>query len=588
MTHNLLTLQAQSMTLHALARADRRGAPDDHAQIFLRAHLDARHYGPCLAAAPAVPLPPGFDGDHALWHAAALAVAQTFGLLDAERDAGATALVRNGLAGGADAALARGAPDAVLLWCTAATEWCERNGLDHEFNRLAPRATIADADASPWTRVHWRIASAWHHEAFGRRDGVAALLADAQQVAMAASDIGLQTVVALKQARLSLSRSAPAAALALAERAAALADERHSPLWLADAADVASRVALLGGDMHRALHQARRARGLADLGQAPDSWAMTYRLNEAYALLGLGAWDEGAAVALELSTIALPPRITERLRLLAQLIALVRDDRTGRWSAASDAALRVALQRLRELDWPGALGVLPEAVSRLWARALDAGVEVDWVQASVRSRDMAPPAPAWPLAWPWAVRIHVLGSFTCIVGGQDLASTPGKAAAKPMALLRRLAAEGGYDGVAADAVARDLWPGEGREGRDKALETTLARLRRLLGAADAVLLHDRRLRLNPRRVWLDSAALARCLGTAPGLDAAGWRTVLSLWRGPPLAEVPEGEEAPWLRSWRTTQRQRMASALLATAVDPGHRARCLSAVAADPGLAAHL
>jgi hypothetical protein len=177
------------MTLHALARADRRGAHDDQAQIFLRAHLDARHYGPCLAAAPALPLPAGFDGDDALCNAAALTVAQTFGLLDAPRDAAATALVRDGLAGAADAALARGAPDAVLLWCTAAAEWCERNGLDHACNRLAPRAAIADADASAWTRVHWRIASAWHHEAFGRRDGVATLLAQAQDIAAAAGDM---------------------------------------------------------------------------------------------------------------------------------------------------------------------------------------------------------------------------------------------------------------------------------------------------------------------------------------------------------------------------------------------------------------
>ncbi len=360
--------------------------------------------------------------------------------------------------------------------------------------------------------VHWRIAAAWHHEWFCRRGDVAALLDEALVLARAAGDLGLQVIVQLKQARLALARSDPVAAVALAQCAAVHADEATSPLWLADAADVEARAAMVRGDMHRALQQARRARGLADLARATPSYTFTYRLYEAYALLALGAWDEAEALARELAAIELPAGMRERTVLLADLFGLVRDERSaGGWAAPQVEKLRVVLARLRELDWPDALPVLPAHVARLWARALEAGVEADWVRASIVSRDLPPPEPAWPEGWPWSVRVSVLGSFRCSVDGADLALGGGKAAGKPLALLRRVAVEGGYEGVAADLLAAALWPGEGREGRDKALEVTLARLRRLLGRADAVLMHDRRLRLNPRRVWLDRVALERLL-----------------------------------------------------------------------------
>lgn len=573
------------MSVHVPPSAPSRSPAVDAAHTLLRSHLDARSYVPCVASAPALAVPRGFECDDDLRAAAALAIAETFGLLDAGRAAAAVEFIRAGLAGAADEALDHAEPEATLAWCTAAAEWCERNGLDHEFSRLQPRAAVADSSvaASPWARVHWRIAAAWHHEWFGRRGDVAALLDEAVVLARAAGDLGLQVNVQMKQARLALARSDPVAAVALAQCAAVHADETTSPLWLADAADVEARAAMVRGDTHRALQQARRARGLAELARATPSYTFTYRLYEAYALLAMGAWDEAVALARELAAIELPSGMRKRTAVLADLFGLVRDERTeGGWAAAQVERLRTVLARLRELDWPGALPVLPVHMARLWARALEAGVETDWVRASIVSRDLPPPEPAWPEGWPWSVRISVLGGFRCSVDGADLAANGGKASGKPLALLRRVAVEGGYEGVGADLLAAALWPGEGRDGRDKALEITLARLRRLLGRADAVLLHERRLRLNPQRVWLDRVALERLLDGLAAPTVGHWPAVWTLWRGPLLAGEPSTSE---LDAARNGLRARMAAALHAASAHPGHRARCLRALAVDPELA---
>lgn len=580
------------MSLRAFPCADDRTPSDIAARILLRAHLDARNYRPCHDAAPLIAVPERIRSDVDLRAVAALAVAQGFGLLEPDRAEVTASLVQRALTGEAEGALDAAAPDAALSWCIAAAEWCERNGLDREFSRIDARAAHVDAQpgAPAWARVHWRVAAAWHHDAFGRRHDVNACLEQAQAIVEQASDISLRTVVQLIRARLLLARRSPAAALALAELAAANADEATSPLWLAHAADVASRAALVDGDMHRALQQSRRAAGLAALARATAAYTVTYRLNEAYALLGLGAWDEAVHLVAELALIRLPARLTERIELLGQLFALVRSDSLSQWRPHDTEVLARFVRRLRELDWPDVLPMLPGRVARLWGRALQSGIEPDWIRASIRSLNLSPPEPAWPRDWTWALRVHVIGAFSCATGsGESLTAAAGKTAARPLLLLRRVAAEGGYNGVSTDVIARDLWPGDGREGRDKALETTLGRLRRLLGHPDAILLHDRRLRLNPNRIWLDAAALARELkrlrnsnDTARDDLQAAWQEVFAIWRGPLLSGEPA---QPWLDAQRQRLRHEFAATLLLHARDQEHHARCLMAMSVDPGLA---
>lgn len=552
---------------------------------LLAAHCDAADYRPCVAAAARLGLPAALSDAAALRRLAALAIAQGFGLIAGRRAAAVGRAMHAALAGAAESLLDRVDTETLMHWCIAVAEWCERNGLDRPFQQLQARVLRADALASPWSRVHWRIAAAWHHEAFGRGAAVAEQLDEAQAIADAAGERSLQVPVALKQARLALARRDPQAALRRADWVEAQPGTEQAPLWLADAADVRARAALIDGVLHEALHQARRCDGLARLAQAPPAYTLTYRLNEAYALLGLGAQEEAAALLRTLATQAPPAQLRERLGLLLTLFELLGDEAAGRWGAAQRERLRALLRRLRALSWSGVLVMLPAQLARLWARALEEGIETAWVRASIRSRALPPPEPAWPSSWPWRLRLRVLGPFSAELDEGVLLEAGSKAASRPLALLRHLAAHAGLDAMPAEQIAQALWPGEGREGRDKALEVTIARLRRLLGDAELLLVQDRRLRLNPQRVWVDRVAFERLcdrLVVAGDAGPAQWRQLWSLWRGPLLAEL---DDSAGLQALRRPLRLRLAAALAATAARAGHRARCLRALAADPGLA---
>jgi hypothetical protein len=569
------------------------------ARRLVRAHLVARDYATCIDAATVLTEPAALDGDAALWMLSALAVAESYHLLPPDRMPAAATAVAQALGGTADAALRRAGAEAVLAWCTTAGEWCERHGHDAPFARLAARAAAVDAEAPVWARVAWRVAAAWHHESWGRFAAVRRLLDDAAALSAAQADDELEIVVGLKRARLALARDAPANALVQAGAIEQRLPPGDAPLWHADIADIRARAALARGDPAGALHQARLCDGLALQARAPASYTVTYRVNEAYALLALGDTTPALALLMALAASPMPQRLQRRVELLGELFSLVADDRGGRWGDAQRARLRALVRGLRELDWTGVLALLPGVMARLWALALEAGIEADWVRAAIVSRHLAPPEPAWPEAWPWPLRLRVLGGFELRSPGPGGAGGV-KSASRPFDLLRRLAAECGLEPTSSDALAAALWPGEGREGRHKALETTLARLRRQLGDSAALRLSERRLRLDGTRVWLDTAALRRQLalidaGVESGRPerltrcAHDWQEALQLWRGPLLAdEGPDEQVAPWLLAARTQWRQRMAASLLASAALPGHEARCLRALAADAGLQAWL
>jgi len=536
------------------------------------------HVGPAAAEGP--------DGLVA-W--AGAAVAHDYGVLPSWPPADAALLLERVQAAPADVAL--------MLAC-ALGEICERNGDDAGFATL--QAQIAGVEssgqASPFWRGHWAVVCAWHLTSFANNHEAMALLAQAQALALAHGLREMGATVDLQCARLAAWSGDPAQVLALADRAVSAGDPLRTPLWFADRADVRCRLALRALDYHAAVGHGRRSVGYMQAGHVWPGYQVTYRVNEAYALLGAGSHDEAIACLAALRDRPHPPYLTARLECLSLLAVLISADRTGPWNASHQATLTDAIRLLRELEWPNTLYSLPGHVARLFVRALESGVEVEWVRSAIRARNLPAP-PQAPESWPWAVRVRALGGFEVSTqGGQKGNGTREgrKAASKPLELLRMLAAHGN-EAVRVDLIAETLWPGDGREGRQKAFDVTVARLRRLLDCDAAVIVYDHRARLNGEIVWTDVRSLgdhlARGEAAAAGSADAGaaFDAALLLYRGACLADSAQ----PWARAAALALRERLAAALLrelrsADAGTTQRREWVLRATAADPLLGALL
>ena len=88
----------------------------------------------------------------------------------------------------------------------------------------------------------------------------------------------------------------------------------------------------------------------------------------------------------------------------------------------------------------------PSALSKLCAKALEAGIEVEYVQELIRRLNIVPEKPALHLEnWPWPLKIFTLGRFELLKDGKPIQFAR-KAQEKPLALLKALIALGGKRG----------------------------------------------------------------------------------------------------------------------------------------------
>ena len=217
----------------------------------------------------------------------------------------------------------------------------------------------------------------------------------------------------------------------------------------------------------------------------------------------------------------------------------------------------------------------PRVMQELCVRALDNGIETEYVRNLVQARNLSPAAtPVHVESWPWPVRIYTLGRFTVLVGNAP-ARMGRKAQHKPLDLLKALIAQGGRE-VAEDTLTAVLWPDAEGDAARQAFDTTLHRLRRLLGNEQAILLQERKLSLNNRICWVDSWALERLLSETetilanPGADPDGAALaqqvdrIQALYHGPFL-----GKE--FSAAWSISLRERLRSRYLRHVIGVGVR-----------------
>lgn len=282
-------------------------------------------------------------------------------------------------------------------------------------------------------------------------------------------------------------------------------------------------------DNPHAIARAREAMALADAAGVPHYQAL-YRAGLALALFAEGGRREA------LATLAGARRTARRMRSAnvefsgiysATYFLLERGKRR-----LALPFLRKALALARARGYLSRLFWTPEITARLFAAALEDGIEVPYVQQLIRRRGLQPPPEAAHLEnWPFPVRVYTLGRFRVFLDGKQL-EFAGKAQRKPLELLMALVAFGGRD-VSEQRLTEALWPQAEGDAAHQACAVALHRLRRLLGCDEAVRLQSNLLSLDRRYAWVDVWAFER--GS------------IDLYRGPFLGEQAEAGWAVPLR-----------------------------------------
>jgi len=233
-----------------------------------------------------------------------------------------------------------------------------------------------------------------------------------------------------------------------------------------------------------------------------------------------------------------------RQRLEAFMLAIRASVALTRGDAGVRGLLVQAFAALRDTDYRDVMYGAESAVAELCAAALREGIEPEFADALIRHRQLEAPDRA-PAQWPFAVRIRCLGELHI-----ETRETEGgeRALRKSVELLQQVLAAWPQP-VAIDPLIARLWPGDGREGAQKAFDAALHRLRKRLGADGALRLSERRLSLNGGVVHVDLQALDQALAGDADPARQGER-LLGLYRDhllPGVADLARERARLWTR-----------------------------------------
>ncbi|TFH32972.1 MAG: tetratricopeptide repeat protein, partial [Deltaproteobacteria bacterium] len=204
--------------------------------------------------------------------------------------------------------------------------------------------------------------------------------------------------------------------------------------------------------------------------------------------------------------------------------------------ASAIAPLKKGLQIGLENGIFGTTLCLPDMFERVAGKALEEGIEVDYVQDFIRRHRLVPD-PANPALeqWPWAVKVYTLGRFGLLTDNRPV-EFGRKVQQRPLALLKALLALGGR-GVSEARLSELLWPDTDGDLAHQSFTAALNRLRKLLGKEESLVLKEGHLSLSNRHCWVDAWAFERFLGQAEkarneGKEATGfYKKALAIYKG---------------------------------------------------------
>ena len=189
------------------------------------------------------------------------------------------------------------------------------------------------------------------------------------------------------------------------------------------------------------------------------------------------------------------------------------------------------------------------------------------------ARDTSGTVPRFALdAGSQTVRICTLGRFSLLLHGQP-ARFGRKTPHRPLELLKAVIAFGGRD-ISYSMLTAALWPDSDGDDAKRAFDTTLHRLRKILGDDRIIILQEGKVSLDARYCWTDVWAFERLLGRLNrirNLDTAGrdalaleqlTEQLLSLYQGHFLARDD-------MTSWSISLRERLRSKYIHNLLETG-------------------
>ncbi|HHB77467.1 MAG TPA: hypothetical protein ENK84_13165 [Desulfobulbus sp.] len=199
-------------------------------------------------------------------------------------------------------------------------------------------------------------------------------------------------------------------------------------------------------------------------------------------------------------------------RLAGTVFFLQRND-----EKSTDSFLQQGLALGRKQGYTNCYFWNPLMVEQLCYRALEQGIEEEYVQDLIRKRELVPSSPPLELEnWPWKIKIFTLGRFSLLIDNEPV-TFPRKGQARPLELLYALIALGGRS-VSKEKIEEYLWPDSLGDAAGSAFSTTLHRLRKLLTIPQAIIVQNETITLNPHLCWVDTWAFERFIARADSVS----------------------------------------------------------------------
>ncbi|MCB1937060.1 MAG: hypothetical protein KDF59_14095 [Nitrosomonas sp.] len=270
---------------------------------------------------------------------------------------------------------------------------------------------------------------------------------------------------------------------------------------------LSSKIKQQRDDLHTALKYAKLSIELAEKAEAPTGIVQA-RTQAAHLLACLGSSAESnkhLEMAEQFAESIHSLSITFLTLVTRALIAFEHNDiQFGRKVLADALEIRQKIGGMGFGYWG------PKQLVRLFAEALKAGLEIDYVKQRIRQYRLQPRLEDQIVEqWPWPVRIYTFGRLSVVIN-EKLLQFNGKGQRKPMDLLIYLLSRGGRS-VNQVELCDALWPDADGDTAYRSLITTLQRLRKLLIEPKAVELTNGYLSLNNTYVWVDAWTFERLL-----------------------------------------------------------------------------